>query len=61
MNVEIDDKKMAMAVLNGQPQSFETLITALDIVGPDDFFFVRPSDESFATRKAAFGKGRKLV
>ena len=33
MGVNIDDKEMAMAVLNGLPSSFQTLITALDAIG----------------------------
>jgi len=36
MGVDIDDKEMAMAVLNGLPKSFRTLITALDAIGDDD-------------------------
>ncbi len=33
MDVTIDDKEMAMAVLNGLPPRFETIITALDAIG----------------------------
>ena len=36
MGVIIDDKEMAMAVLNGLPSSFQTLITALDAIGDED-------------------------
>ncbi len=36
MGVAIDDKEMAMAVLNGLPKRFETIITALDAIGDDD-------------------------
>ncbi len=36
MGVEIDDKELAMAVLNGLPKRFETIITALDAIGDDD-------------------------
>ena len=36
MDVKIDEKEMAMAVLNGLPSSFRTLITALDAIGDDD-------------------------
>eukprot|EP00171_Calliarthron_tuberculosum_P016921 IDg16921t1 len=36
MDVIIDDKEMAMAVLNGLPQRFETIITALDAIGDED-------------------------
>ena len=36
MGVDIDDKEMAMAVLNGLPSSFQTLITALDAIGDED-------------------------
>eukprot|EP00171_Calliarthron_tuberculosum_P000627 IDg627t1 len=39
MDVVIDDKEMAMAVLNGLPQRFETIITALDAIGDDDISF----------------------
>ncbi len=34
--VTIDDKEMAMAVLNGFPPRFGTIITALDAIGDDD-------------------------
>ena len=33
MNVHIDDKEMAMAVLNGLPARFDSLIVALDALG----------------------------
>ncbi len=47
MDVTIDDKEMAMAVLNGLPPRFETIITALDAIGDDDaFFYVRQGSES---------------
>ncbi len=36
MEVTIDDKEMAMAVLNGLPPRFGTIITALDAIGDDD-------------------------
>eukprot|EP00171_Calliarthron_tuberculosum_P002750 IDg2750t1 len=39
MTVVIDDKEMAMAVLNGLPRRFETIITALDAIGDDDASF----------------------
>lgn len=39
MNVNIDDKEMAMAVLNGLPECCETLIVALDALGLDDKSF----------------------
>ena len=36
MNVEIDDKEIAMAVLNGLPARFESLIVALEALGSED-------------------------
>ncbi len=36
MGVVIDDKEMAMAVLNGQPPRYGTIVTALDAIGNDD-------------------------
>lgn len=36
MDVVIDDKELAMAVLNGVPSRFETIITALDAIGDDE-------------------------
>ncbi len=33
MGITIDDKEKAMAVLNGLPKRFETIITALDAIG----------------------------
>ncbi len=33
MGVEIDDKELAMAVLNGLPERFDSLICALDALG----------------------------
>ena len=36
MKVEIDDKEMAMAVLNGLPARFDSLIVALDALGNED-------------------------
>ena len=36
MDVKIDEKEMAIAVLNGLPSSFRTLIAALDAIGEDD-------------------------
>ena len=39
MKVDIDDKEIAMAVLNGLPARFETLIVALDALGNEDEMF----------------------
>ena len=39
MSVEIDDKEMAMAVLNGLPSRFDSLIVALDALGNEDKVF----------------------
>lgn len=39
MNVNIDDKELAMAVLNGLPARFESLIVALDALGNEDKTF----------------------
>eukprot|EP00171_Calliarthron_tuberculosum_P023586 IDg23586t1 len=39
MDVTIGDKELAMAVLNGLPASYETIITALDAIGDDDDSF----------------------
>lgn len=39
MNVSIDDAEMAMAVLNGLPDRFDSLICALDALGNDDESF----------------------
>lgn len=39
MDVEIDDKELAMAVLNGLPPRFGTIITALDAIGDEDESF----------------------
>ena len=39
MNVEIDDKEIAMAVLNGLPPRFDNLIVALDALGNEDKVF----------------------
>ncbi len=36
IGVQIEDKEMAMAVLNGLPPGFDTIITALDAIGADD-------------------------
>ncbi len=36
MGAIIDDKEKAMAVLNGLPPRYETIITALDAIGDDD-------------------------
>ncbi len=36
MRVAIDDNENAMAVLNGLPPRYETVITALDGIGDDD-------------------------
>ncbi len=39
MGVEIDDKEMAMAVLNGLPKRFNNLISALDALGNENETF----------------------
>ncbi len=39
MGVDIDDKEMAMAVLNGLPERFNSLISALDALGNEDEAF----------------------
>ncbi|CDF32368.1 unnamed protein product [Chondrus crispus] len=39
MSVEIDDKEIAMAVLNGLPSRFDNLIVALDALGNEDKVF----------------------
>ncbi|CDF40831.1 unnamed protein product, partial [Chondrus crispus] len=39
MSVNIDDKEMAMAVLNGLPARFEALIVALDALGNEEKIF----------------------
>ena len=39
MGVDIDDKEMAMAVLNGLPDRFDNLISALDALGNEDSAF----------------------
>ena len=39
MSVNIDDKEMAMAVLNGLPTRFEALIVALDALGNEEKIF----------------------
>ena len=39
MKVDIDDKEIAMAVLNGLPARFESLIGALDALGNEDEMF----------------------
>ena len=39
MNVEIDDKEIAMAALNGLPARFESLIVALNALGSEDKMF----------------------
>ena len=39
MSVHIDDKEMAMAVLNGLPSRFDSLIVALDALGNEDKVF----------------------
>ena len=36
MTVMIDDTEMAMALLNGLPEQFESLISALDALGDED-------------------------
>eukprot|EP00171_Calliarthron_tuberculosum_P023570 IDg23570t1 len=35
MSVDIDDKELAMAILNGLPSSYSTVITALDAIGDE--------------------------
>ncbi len=40
MGVEIDDKELAMAVLNGLPERFDSLICALDALGNDNDTFL---------------------
>ena len=40
MKVEIDDKELVMATLNGPPSSYESLIVALDALGNDDETFI---------------------
>ena len=39
MDVDIDDKEMAMAVLNGLPPHYDSLIVALDALGNEDRLF----------------------
>ncbi len=39
MGVEIDDKEMDMAVLNGLPKRFNNLISALDALGNENETF----------------------
>ncbi len=39
MGVEVDDKEMAMAVLNGLPERFNILISALDALGNENETF----------------------
>lgn len=39
MDVDIDDKEIAMALLNGLPPRFGTSITALDAIGDEDDSF----------------------
>ena len=39
MGVTIDDQEMAMALLNGLPERFDSLISALDALGNDDKLF----------------------
>jgi hypothetical protein len=39
MGVEIDDNEMAMALLNGLPDRFDGLISALDALGNEDKIF----------------------
>ncbi len=39
MGVDIDDKEMAMAVLNGLPERFNSLISELDALGNEDEAF----------------------
>ncbi len=36
MDVSIDGKEMAMAILNGLPKRYQTIIIALDAIGDDD-------------------------
>ncbi len=54
MGVDIDDKEISMAVLNGLPERFNSLISALDALGNEDEafsldFFQEPS----TSRRAA--------
>ena len=61
MGVNIDDKEMAMAVLNGLPSSFQTLITALDAIGDEDPTFTFDKVRSLLLqeeRRAAIQKPR---
>ncbi len=53
MELTIDDKEMAMAVLNGLPPRFGTIITALDAIGDDD-----PSSPSIRFAVASFKRKR---
>ncbi len=46
MDATINDKEMAMAVLNGLPPRFETLITALEAIGHDYASFLVHKDRS---------------
>eukprot|EP00171_Calliarthron_tuberculosum_P000903 IDg903t1 len=39
MSVVIDDKELSMAILNGLPSSYGTIITALDAIGDEDDSF----------------------
>ena len=39
MEVVVDDKEMAMAMLNGLPPQYGTIITTLDAIGDDDASF----------------------
>ncbi len=56
MGVAIDDKEMAMAVLNGLPKRFETIITALDAIGDDDpsFTFDKVRSRLLQEEKAVY-------
>ncbi len=39
MGVDIDDSEKAMTFLNGLPERFDTLISALDAIQTEDFLF----------------------
>ena len=39
MKVDVDDKEVAMAILNGLPSSYDNLIVALDALGNEDKLF----------------------
>ncbi len=53
MGVDIDDKEIAMAVLNGLPERFNNLISALDALGNEDEASLLTCLEPSTSRKAA--------